>query len=163
MEEQKRIRRKIGNDAIISGFQALRQLLPHQQGDNLSKSAILQQTAQNICALMEDKSQLLSQNSHLKRLLGQKQTKQGEETDPVPKRRMVVVDTEELNHVRIKLEREGKMIDLEPRQRNHLFSNESGPHELIGSSVNLFPGTLLYDESGPHNARVGSSSQIRLS
>lgn len=134
MEQDKRIRREIANsnerrrmESINSGFQALRQLLPHQQGEKLSKAAILQQTADNIYALEQEKTQLLSQNCQLKRLLGQQQMEEDDETDSAPKRRLIDTgqrllledDTEELNDVQIKLERERKMrIALEERVRS---------------------------------------------
>lgn len=78
MENEKRMRREIANSnerrrmqSINAGFQSLRSLLPHHEGEKLSKAAILQQTAQYILDLEREKTHLLSQNSQLKRLLGQ--------------------------------------------------------------------------------------------
>ncbi|XP_071455088.1 dendritic arbor reduction protein 1, partial [Hetaerina americana] len=78
MEQEKRIRREIANSnerrrmqSINAGFQSLRTLLPHHEGEKLSKAAILQQTAEYIYQLEQEKTRLLSQNSQLKRLVNQ--------------------------------------------------------------------------------------------
>ncbi|XP_060531852.1 transcription factor AP-4 isoform X2 [Cylas formicarius] len=78
MEQEKRMRREIANSnerrrmqSINNGFQSLRSLLPHHEGEKLSKAAILQQTAEYIYSLEQEKTRLLSQNCQLKRLLGQ--------------------------------------------------------------------------------------------
>ncbi|XP_044734346.1 transcription factor AP-4 [Chrysoperla carnea] len=78
MEAEKRIRREIANSnerrrmqSINAGFQSLRTLLPHHEGEKLSKAAILQQTAEYIYSLEQEKTRLLSQNSQLKRLVNQ--------------------------------------------------------------------------------------------
>jgi len=54
--------------SINAGFQSLRTLLPHHEGEKLSKAAILQQIAEYIYQLEQEKTRLLSQNSQLKRL-----------------------------------------------------------------------------------------------
>ncbi|XP_067009719.1 transcription factor AP-4 isoform X2 [Anabrus simplex] len=78
MEQEKRIRREIANSnerrrmqSINAGFQSLRTLLPHHEGEKLSKAAILQQTAEYIYQLEQEKTSLLSQNCQLKRLVNQ--------------------------------------------------------------------------------------------
>ncbi|KAF5305903.1 hypothetical protein FQR65_LT07514 [Abscondita terminalis] len=78
MEAEKRIRREIANSnerrrmqSINAGFQSLRSLLPHHEGEKLSKAAILQQTAEYIYSLEQEKTRLLSQNCQLKRLVNQ--------------------------------------------------------------------------------------------
>lgn len=78
LESEKRMRREIANSnerrrmqSINAGFQNLRALLPRHEGEKLSKAAILQQTSQYICELEDQKTQLLAQNSQLKRQLGQ--------------------------------------------------------------------------------------------
>ncbi|XP_072754881.1 uncharacterized protein Crp [Anoplolepis gracilipes] len=88
MEQEKRIRREIANSnerrrmqSINAGFQSLRTLLPHHEGEKLSKAAILQQTAEYIYQLEQEKTQLLSQNCQLKRLVNQ------HEGGDVPKKR----------------------------------------------------------------------------
>ncbi|XP_058056492.1 formin-J [Anopheles bellator] len=77
-KDEKRMRREIANSnerrrmqSINAGFQSLRQMLPHHEGEKLSKAAILQQTAEYIYSLEQEKTRLLSQNCHLKRLLDQ--------------------------------------------------------------------------------------------
>ncbi|XP_058125952.1 uncharacterized protein LOC131281169 [Anopheles ziemanni] len=77
-KDEKRMRREIANSnerrrmqSINAGFQSLRQMLPHHEGEKLSKAAILQQTAEYIYSLEQEKTRLLSQNCQLKRLLDQ--------------------------------------------------------------------------------------------
>uniref|UniRef100_A0AAZ3QPH3 BHLH domain-containing protein n=1 Tax=Oncorhynchus tshawytscha TaxID=74940 RepID=A0AAZ3QPH3_ONCTS len=72
----RRIRREIANSnerrrmqSINSGFQSLKTLIPHSDGEKLSKAAILQQTAEYIFALEQEKTRLLQQNSQLKRFI----------------------------------------------------------------------------------------------
>lgn len=74
-DQERRMRREIANSnerrrmqSINAGFQSLRTLLPHHEGEKLSKAAILQQTAEYIYQLEQEKTRLLSQNSQLKRL-----------------------------------------------------------------------------------------------
>ncbi|XP_077380354.1 transcription factor AP-4-like isoform X2 [Festucalex cinctus] len=55
--------------SINAGFQSLKTLLPHTDGEKLSKAAILQQTADYIFTLEQEKTQLLSQNNQLKRFI----------------------------------------------------------------------------------------------
>eukprot|EP00092_Neocalanus_flemingeri_P022404 GFUD01024297.1.p1 GENE.GFUD01024297.1~~GFUD01024297.1.p1 ORF type:complete len:479 (-),score=97.49 GFUD01024297.1:615-2051(-) len=135
MEQEKRIRREIANSnerrrmqSINSGFASLRTLLPHHEGEKLSKAAILQQTAEYIYSLEQEKTRLLSQNCQLKRLLGQTQhLVDTDETDsaPAPKRRLIdtgqkllLEDDEDLNEVQNKLERERRTrMALEERVR----------------------------------------------
>jgi len=136
MEQEKRIRREIANSnerrrmqSINAGFQALRTLLPHHEGEKLSKAAILQQTAEYIYSLEQEKTRLLSQNCQLKRLLGQTQHMvEADETDsaPAPKRRLIDTgqkfiledDAEELADTQNKLERERRTrMALEERVR----------------------------------------------
>lgn len=91
MEQEKRIRREIANSnerrrmqSINAGFQSLRTLLPHHEGEKLSKAAILQQTAEYIYQLEQEKTRLLSQNCQLKRLINQHE---GEASNAVKKRK----------------------------------------------------------------------------
>jgi len=135
MEQEKKIRREIANSnerrrmqSINSGFSSLRTLLPHHEGEKLSKAAILQQTAEYIYSLEQEKTRLLSQNCQLKRLLGQTQhLADTDETDsaPAPKRRLIdtgqkllLEEEEDLNEVQNKLERERRTrMSLEERVR----------------------------------------------
>ncbi|TRY73739.1 hypothetical protein TCAL_00929 [Tigriopus californicus] len=76
VDQERKIRREIANSnerrrmqSINAGFQSLRTLLPHHEGEKLSKAAILQQTAEYIYTLEQEKTRLLAQNCQLKRLL----------------------------------------------------------------------------------------------
>ncbi|XP_051878074.1 transcription factor AP-4 isoform X2 [Pristis pectinata] len=55
--------------SINAGFQSLKTLIPHTDGEKLSKAAILQQTAEYIFSLEQEKTRLLQQNSQLKRFI----------------------------------------------------------------------------------------------
>ncbi|XP_076336102.1 uncharacterized protein LOC143239142 isoform X2 [Tachypleus tridentatus] len=97
MEQEKRIRREIANSnerrrmkSINAGFQSLRQLLPQQEGEKLSKAAILQNTAEYIYQLEQEKARLLVQNCQLKRMLNSQMNvdSDGSSSDsPLPKRK----------------------------------------------------------------------------
>ncbi|CAG7704203.1 unnamed protein product [Allacma fusca] len=84
MEQEKRLRREIANSnerrrmqSINAGFQSLRGLLPHHEGEKLSKAAILQQTAEYIYQLEQDKNKLATLNAQLKRQLAATQSGDG--------------------------------------------------------------------------------------
>ncbi|KAF0032700.1 hypothetical protein F2P81_014990 [Scophthalmus maximus] len=75
-DQERRIRREIANSnerrrmqSINSGFQSLKTLIPHSDGEKLSKAAILQQTSDYIFTLEQEKTRLLQQNSQLKRII----------------------------------------------------------------------------------------------
>ncbi|XP_067332060.1 transcription factor AP-4 isoform X2 [Channa argus] len=75
-DQERRIRREIANSnerrrmqSINAGFQSLKTLIPHSDGEKLSKAAILQQTAEYIFSLEQEKTRLLQQNSQLKRII----------------------------------------------------------------------------------------------
>ncbi|KAK6172956.1 hypothetical protein SNE40_016507 [Patella caerulea] len=75
-ESDKKQRREIANknerrrmQSINAGFHALKALIPHHDGEKLSKAAILQQTGEYIQSLEEEKSKLIAQNAQYKRLL----------------------------------------------------------------------------------------------
>lgn len=75
-DQERRIRREIANSnerrrmqSINAGFHSLKTLLPHADGEKLSKAAILQQTSDYIFTLEQEKTQLLAQNNQLKRFI----------------------------------------------------------------------------------------------
>ncbi|XP_026181632.1 transcription factor AP-4 [Mastacembelus armatus] len=75
-DQERRIRREIANSnerrrmqSINAGFQSLKTLIPHSDGEKLSKAAILQQTAEYIFNLEQEKTRLLQQNSQFKRII----------------------------------------------------------------------------------------------
>ncbi|XP_052409421.1 transcription factor AP-4 isoform X2 [Carassius gibelio] len=87
-DQERRIRREIANSnerrrmqSINAGFQSLKTLIPHSDGEKLSKAAILQQTADYIFSLEQEKTRLLQQNTQLKRYI------QKEFSGSSPKRR----------------------------------------------------------------------------
>ncbi|XP_055709605.1 transcription factor AP-4 [Phlebotomus papatasi] len=76
IDNDKKMRRQIANSnerrrmqSINAGFQSLRLLLPHHEGEKLSKAAILQQTAEFVFNLEQDKNRLMSNVSYLRELL----------------------------------------------------------------------------------------------
>jgi transcription factor AP-4 len=92
VEGEKRLRREIANSnerrrmqSINAGFQSLKTLLPHDEGDKLSKAAILQTTSDYITSMEQEKTRLLSQNAHLKRMLAE--ITRNAELSPPPKRK----------------------------------------------------------------------------
>lgn len=102
VDQERRIRREIANSnerrrmqSINAGFQSLRTLLPHHEGEKLSKAAILQQTAEYIYTLEQEKTRLLQQNSQLKRLLALSQQRlEGDDTSPQLKKKRIVAEGE---------------------------------------------------------------------
>ncbi|XP_060572441.1 transcription factor AP-4-like isoform X2 [Ruditapes philippinarum] len=78
LESEKRMRREIANSnerrrmqSINAGFQHLRTLLPHTEGEKLSKAAILQQTTDFIRNMQQEKAKIHAQNAYYKRLLSE--------------------------------------------------------------------------------------------
>lgn len=68
--DDRRMRRQIANcnerrrmQSINAGFQSLRSLLPRKDGEKMSKAAILQQTAEYIHSLLDEKERLLQENN----------------------------------------------------------------------------------------------------
>ncbi|KAK3738171.1 hypothetical protein QZH41_019672, partial [Actinostola sp. cb2023] len=103
-DRERRLRREIANSnerrrmqSINSGFQALRTLIPNAEGEKLSKAAILQQTAEYIFSLEQDKTRLLQQNTTLKRILSHCERNDETKSDEIElpsKRLRCVSDTE---------------------------------------------------------------------
>ncbi|XP_022180400.1 transcription factor AP-4 isoform X2 [Myzus persicae] len=129
MEHEKRMRREIANSnerrrmqSINAGFQNLRTLIPHHEGEKLSKAAILQHTADYIYQLEQEKTRLLSQNCQLKRLVS-KQEGELLSTASVHKKRKIDDSTgledgglmiDEVAELRAQLEREQSLrVELE--------------------------------------------------
>lgn len=76
LESEKKVRREIANSnerrrmqSINAGFQSLKTLIPHSDGEKLSKAAILQHTADFIQTLKRERDRLESENSQLQRML----------------------------------------------------------------------------------------------
>ncbi|XP_076357218.1 transcription factor AP-4-like [Tachypleus tridentatus] len=155
LEQEKRIRREIANSnerrrmqSINAGFQSLRALLPQDEGEKLSKAAILQHTTEYIYQLEQEKTKFLSQNCQLKRLLNSQLVLDSDccNSDfPLPKRKKIQHSTtgdssdegigsmsphgesdscledvkSEVTELRIQLERERRLrMTLEEQTRN---------------------------------------------
>eukprot|EP01136_Pigoraptor_vietnamica_P045938 Opistho-1_new@24543 len=76
MEQDRRVRREIANSnerrrmqSINAGFDQLKELIPHCDGEKWSKATILQQSADYIRALQGSKLSLEEENAKLRRLL----------------------------------------------------------------------------------------------
>lgn len=170
--QEKRIRREIANSnerrrmqSINAGFSSLRALLPHHEGEKLSKAAILQQTAEYIYSLEQEKTRLLNQNSQLKRLLGQTQhmmeTDETDSSGPAPKRRLMDTgqkllfeeENEELVEVQNKYERERRTrmlleekvrtLEAQAYTANKKFSLEDRVEIIDGGSLDYQGHTIL--------------------
>ncbi|ESO90620.1 hypothetical protein LOTGIDRAFT_65706, partial [Lottia gigantea] len=71
-DPDKKLRREIANNnerrrmqSINAGYENLKNLIPHHDGEKLSKSAILQHTSEHIMSLEEEKAKLIAQNEEL--------------------------------------------------------------------------------------------------
>lgn len=78
LETEKRMRREIANSnerrrmqSINAGFEHLKALLPHSEGEKMSKATILQQTTEYIRGLHQDKAKIQAQNAYYRRLLNE--------------------------------------------------------------------------------------------
>lgn len=156
---EKRIRREIANSnerrrmqSINAGFSSLRTLLPHHEGEKLSKAAILQQTSDYIYSLEQEKTRLLSQNCQLKRLLGQTQHMvDADETDsgPAPKRRLIDTgqkllfeENDEIAEIQNKYERERRTrMILEEKIRT--LENQMGGNLMIARGGGITGGVSV--------------------
>lgn len=76
MENEKRLRREIANSnerrrmqSINTGFDQLKVLVPHQDGEKLSKASILLHTSNFIKSLLKEKSRLMCQNAQYRAML----------------------------------------------------------------------------------------------
>uniref|UniRef100_A0A0A9WXA3 Transcription factor AP-4 n=2 Tax=Lygus hesperus TaxID=30085 RepID=A0A0A9WXA3_LYGHE len=139
MEQEKRIRREIANSnerrrmqSINAGFQSLRTLLPHHEGEKLSKAAILQQTAEYIYQLEQEKTRLLSQNCQLKRLLNQHE---GEVTSNKKRKAEGLVVT--VSKPIIEDEAADILPAVQPNINSNMEVTEGVPNDLIDVRVQL--------------------------
>ncbi|ELU09585.1 hypothetical protein CAPTEDRAFT_45346, partial [Capitella teleta] len=93
-DQEKRLRREVANSnerrrmqSINAGFQSLRNLIPHGDGEKLSKAAILQQTVGYIAALESEKTRLLTVNQQLHQMLQEKNAPKDQSPPPKRKKR----------------------------------------------------------------------------
>lgn len=154
MENEKKMRREIANSnerrrmqSINAGFQSLKSLIPHSDGEKLSKAAILQQTSDYIQQLESDKTRLLAINNQLstqlKRLLGSdydKQVSANYNPSPPTKRKKrdtessdegISADFEDINEIkremidlRCQLDRERHLRMMLQKQNQSLHLNQ---------------------------------------
>ncbi|KAG8199153.1 hypothetical protein JTE90_015984 [Oedothorax gibbosus] len=185
LEQEKRIRREIANSnerrrmqSINAGFQSLRALLPHRDGEKLSKAAILQSTADYVYQLEQEKTRLLEQNSQLsRRVLNSHSDSDGSCSDsPLPKRKKrEIVDSidegigsaspsrsesdeakHEIVQLRIQLEHERSLrLLLEEELKNmeaQLFNSGKNPVNRIH--------IIDYEDTGKSSMNLGHESGL---
>ncbi|XP_060868380.1 transcription factor AP-4 isoform X1 [Metopolophium dirhodum] len=156
MEHEKRMRREIANSnerrrmqSINAGFQNLRTLIPHHEGEKLSKAAILQHTADYIYQLEQEKTRLLSQNCQLKRLVS-KQEGELLSTASVHKKRKIDDST-------------GVVIlntNVDGDNRSGALSPDN--IQVIGTSSGLEDGGLMIDEVAELRAQLEREQSLRV-
>uniref|UniRef100_A0A8C8GDN2 BHLH domain-containing protein n=1 Tax=Oncorhynchus tshawytscha TaxID=74940 RepID=A0A8C8GDN2_ONCTS len=151
-DQERRIRREIANSnerrrmqSINAGFQSLKTLLPHTDGEKLSKAAILQQTSDYIFALEQEKTQLLQQNNQLKRFIQ-------EFSGSSPKRRHILEEekAEELRREMLELRQQ---LDKERSARMILEEQVRSPAPTHHPTVIVPAPTLT-----PHHVTVVTMS-----
>merc|ERR1712226_479147 len=144
VDSERRVRREIANSnerrrmqSINAGFQSLRTLLPHHEGEKLSKAAILQQTAEYIYTLEQEKTLLLSQNSQLKRLLS-------------------------LNQVRLEQHPEGTAVDSTSPQLKKKRPNLLNEGTTIGTTILDDSSALQQDQTSSTTSGTVNNMNLQL-
>lgn len=139
-DQERRIRREIANSnerrrmqSINAGFQSLKTLIPHSDGEKLSKAAILQQTAEYIFTLEQEKTRLLQQNSQLKRIIQ-------ELSGSSPKRRRAEEKDEGIGSPDILEEEKTEDLRREMIELRQQLEKERSVRMLLEDQV-LAPGT----------------------
>ncbi|XP_077461548.1 transcription factor AP-4-like isoform X2 [Stigmatopora argus] len=176
-DQERRIRREIANSnerrrmqSINAGFQSLKTLLPHTDGEKLSKAAILQQTADYIFTLEQEKTQLLSQNNQLKRFIQ-------EFTGSSPKRRRAEekdegigspdsLDEEKVEELRREMLELRQQLDRERAARMQLEEQVLAPPTPIASTHHptvIVPAPALTQQPHHHVTVVTMSSSVQNS
>lgn len=135
-DQERRIRREIANSnerrrmqSINAGFQSLKTLLPHTDGEKLSKAAILQQTSDYIFALEQEKTQLLQQNNQLKRFIQQ------EFSGSSPKRRRAEEKDEGIGSPDILEEEKGEELRREMQELRQQLEKERSARVILEEQV----------------------------
>ncbi|XP_034395626.1 transcription factor AP-4 isoform X2 [Cyclopterus lumpus] len=183
-DQERRIRREIANSnerrrmqSINSGFQSLKTLIPHSDGEKLSKAAILQQTAEYIFTLEQEKTRLLQQNSQLKRIIqelsgsspkrrraeekdegiGSPDILEEEKTEDL-RREMIELrqQLEKERSVRMMLEDQMRSLDdqLYPETLKAISQQVQEQPTQIQSHVRLQPSKLERDRTPAHSPQV---------
>ncbi|XP_027849102.2 transcription factor AP-4 isoform X2 [Aphis gossypii] len=185
MEHEKRMRREIANSnerrrmqSINAGFQNLRTLIPHHEGEKLSKAAILQHTADYIYQLEQEKTRLLSQNCQLKRLVS-KQEGELLSTASVHKKRKIDDSTglddgglmiDEVAELRSQLEREQNLrVELEEQVKvysarlGEVFVDQKPTTENTQTTIQYHHNTntcVVGEEAGMEIIEVNESDNL---
>ncbi|XP_069590571.1 transcription factor AP-4 isoform X2 [Ranitomeya imitator] len=171
-DQERRIRREIANSnerrrmqSINAGFQSLKTLIPHTDGEKLSKAAILQQTADYIFSLEQEKTRLLQQNTQLKRFIQ-------EFNGSSPKRRRVedkdegigspdIWEEEKADELRREMIELRQQLDKERSVRMMLEEQLLGPHMPVAPTHH--PTVIVPAPPPSHHVNVvtvGHSSVI---
>ncbi|CAL8331511.1 unnamed protein product [Merluccius merluccius] len=144
-DQERRIRREIANSnerrrmqSINAGFQSLKSLLPHTDGEKLSKAAILQQTSDYIFALEQEKTQLLQQNNQLKRFIQ-------EFSSSSPKRRRADEKDEGIGSPDAQEEEKGEELRREMLELRQQLGKERSARILLEEQVHTL-GNHLHPE-----------------
>lgn len=181
MEQEKRIRREIANSnerrrmqSINTGFESLKNLLPQQDGEKLSKAAILQQSVECIEDLQEEKAKLLAQNAHLRHIIQEMKLEAENSDSPPPKRKKR--DTEssdegismsmdegiddmrrELAELRTQLDRERRLrIELEAAQQQRVYETRYYPDHVHEMTKQVHQTKISSPEIKPEPTHVES-------
>ncbi|XP_077591004.1 transcription factor AP-4 isoform X3 [Stigmatopora nigra] len=154
-DQERRIRREIANSnerrrmqSINAGFQSLKTLIPHSDGEKLSKAAILQQTAEYIFTLEQEKTRLLQQNSQLKRIIQ-------ELSGSSPKRRRVEEKDEGIGSPDVLEDEKAEdlrreMIELRQQLEKERLARMTLEDQMRSLDVELYPEKVERNPASPH-------------
>ncbi|XP_061078860.1 transcription factor AP-4-like [Conger conger] len=166
-DQERRIRREIANSnerrrmqSINAGFQSLKTLIPHSDGEKLSKAAILQQTADYIYALEQEKTRLLQQNNQLKRFIQ-------EFTGSSPKRRRVEEKDEGIGSPDVLEEEKAEEVRREMIELRQQLDKERSVRLVLEEQVrsldsHLFPEKLQMLAQQLHDEQEQTETLLRL-
>jgi transcription factor AP-4 len=164
----KKLRRQIANcnerrrmQSINAGFHTLRVLMPHLQGEKLSKAAVLQHAAEHIYRLNQERERLVQQNTSLRVMLskywpnsdpnsvdGSQDGKVNKATSPLcfdderaasRELEQIFATQKEVDRIKAELERErSRRISLEARLKDRSPSEEDDEEEDTESDTEEF-------------------------
>ncbi|XP_055050886.1 transcription factor AP-4 isoform X1 [Misgurnus anguillicaudatus] len=176
-DQERRIRREIANSnerrrmqSINAGFQSLKTLIPHSDGEKLSKAAILQQTADYIFSLEQEKTRLLQQNTQLKRYI------QKEFSGSSPKRRRAeekdegigspdILEEEKVEDLRREMIELRQQLDKERSVRMMLEEQDCLNvclHQIRSLDAHLYPEKLKVIAQQLQDQHVQTQTLLRL-
>ncbi|XP_077069821.1 transcription factor AP-4 isoform X2 [Siphateles boraxobius] len=167
-DQERRIRREIANSnerrrmqSINAGFQSLKTLIPHSDGEKLSKAAILQQTAEYIFSLEQEKTRLLQQNTQLKRYI------QKEFSGSSPKRRRAEEKDEGIGSPDILEEEKVEDLRREMIELRQQLDKERSVRMMLEEQIrsldaHLYPEKLKVIAQQVQEQHVQSQTLLRL-